>query len=204
MARPIGTHKLSKNVRENICKFIALGVSQESAAAQEGVSASQYWSWLRRGRAALATAQQRARETLPDGGSDLRDGAFVRLLERHELPYVELAAEVDAALGKAEAGYTLKIAKASDRDWRAAAWWLEKRRPDLYGSRESALARLEHDPAVMSNEEIVSELNELGFVQASVVEAPATALSAGEGKSPAPANENASEGRADDQAETAA
>lgn len=203
MARASGTHRLTKNVRENICKFIALGVSQESAAAQEGVSKSQYWSWLRRGRAALEDAMARARMALPEDGKQIADGAFAQLIDRNDLPFAELAASVEEAFGKAEAGYTLKIAKAADRDWRAAAWWLEKRRPDLYGNRETV--RIERDPAVMSNEELVSELNDLGFVQASVVEAQPSALSAGPAQNAAPANDNAAATGGDhDQAETAA
>lgn len=189
MARPTGTQKLTKNVRENICKFIALGVSQESAAAQEGVSRSMYWAWLRRGRNALEVAMTQAHRSLPEGGGQLADGAFAQFIEKPELPFAELAASVDEALGKAEAGYTLKIAKAADRDWRAAAWWLEKRRPDLYGQRETV--RIERDPAAMSNDELLSELNELGFVQASVVEAAApSALPAGSVTNSEPANGN--------------
>lgn len=203
MGRQIGTYKLTKNVRENVCKFIALGVSQESAAAQEGISKSVYWSWLRRGRQALEQAMGRAREHLPEDGKQLAEGVFARLIEQAEMPYAELAASVEEALGKAEAGYTLKIAKAADRDWRAAAWWLEKRRPDLYGNRETV--RIERDPTVMSNDELVDELNSLGFVQASVVEAQPSALSAGSGQHPAePANDNAAAGGDRDQAETAA
>jgi hypothetical protein len=191
MARPIGTHKLSKMVRENVCKFIALGVSQEAAAAQEGISKSTYWSWVRRGRAALEAAQIRARAAAPETGKQLADGEFLKLIDRIELPYAELAASVEEALGKAEAGYTLKVAKAADHDWRAAAWWLEKRRPELYGGRESS--RYERDPAQLTNEELVGELNELGFVQATVVEAaPAAELPAGSGQQPSePANDNA-------------
>ena len=175
MAYRAGRHHLAPVVCENICKFVALGVSQESAAAQEGVARDTFYRWLRRGRAALQDALERARKDVPDN-REPADSAVWKYVQAVDRPFVELAVGIETALGRSEAGYTLKIAKASDTDWRAAAWWLERRRPQHYGNRaELSIEREDRAPAALTNEEIAAELSALGFVQATVVEAVPTA-----------------------------
>lgn len=160
--------KLSHAIREQLCKFIALGVSLEAACEQEGIARSTFFEWLHRGRAAREDAEARALADAPSRSAPAASNAAVlKLLAATELPFVMLMASVEQALARAESGFALKIAKAADRDWRAAAWWLERRRPDAYGSRETV--RVERAPASMTNDELVTELQELGFVSAALV-----------------------------------
>lgn len=53
-----------------------------------------------------------------------------------------LVTAIENAEAEAEASYTAIIAKAAaePRNWTAAAWWLERRRPDEFARRE----KLEH------------------------------------------------------------
>ena len=160
--------KLSPALRENVCKFIALGVSPEAAAAQEGIARSTFYAWMQRGRAAIADLESRAVATRGDeqthGGTKQRDAALIELAARKDSPFVELVTAVEQALAVAEVGFTTKIRQAADRDWRAAAWWLERRRSECYGGRETI--RVERAPGNMTNDELVSELAALGFVPA--------------------------------------
>lgn len=48
----------------------------------------------------------------------------------------EFRAAVESAEAKAESYYVTIIHEAARDDWRAAAWWLERRRPDSYARRE--------------------------------------------------------------------
>lgn len=50
-----------------------------------------------------------------------------------EEPYAGLLVRVAEAEAKAEAGYVQAIALAAGTDWRAAAWYLERARPELWG-----------------------------------------------------------------------
>jgi hypothetical protein len=54
--------------------------------------------------------------------------------------WLERAAAFRSAVEKAEADaelrYTAIIATAASESWQAAAWWLERRRPDDYGRRD--------------------------------------------------------------------
>lgn len=45
----------------------------------------------------------------------------------------EFAAAVDRADAEAEGAMMEVINRAAPRTWRAAAWWLERRRPETYG-----------------------------------------------------------------------
>jgi transposase-like protein len=155
--------KLNHAIREQICKFIALGVSLEAACEQEGIARSTFYQWLRRGREALEDAEARARTDLRSSSApDVSKAAVLKLLAASDRPFVLLMAAVEQAQARAESDYVRKIAKAADKDWRAAAWWLERRRPDAFGNRETL--RVQRVPALMTNDELIAELQELGFV----------------------------------------
>ena len=96
--------KLTSEVVDAVTKAIADGVPQRTAAALAGVSESTLQNWLKAGR---------ERTTV----------AFVQFLER-----------VKKARAEAVAVAIANINRASRRDWRAAAWWLERMHPDQYGS----------------------------------------------------------------------
>jgi len=170
----IGRYKLNPTLRANICKFLAYGVSVECAAEQEGVTSQTFYAWLRRGRTAIADARAAWDAQHPDTDPDEAD--LLALIDPVRLEFVHLVTEVQRAYARAEGGYTRHIHQQAAKDWRAAAWWLERRRPMHYGSRAELL--IEHEdraPASMTNAEMVSELQSLGFVQATVVEAAPSA-----------------------------
>jgi len=52
-----------------------------------------------------------------------------------------LRTRVEKAEADAEVRFTAQVARAAgDDDWRAAAWWLERRRPKSYGRAQAAAA----------------------------------------------------------------
>ena len=177
--------KLTKPIRELICKYVGLGVSMQAAAAEAGIGASTFYGWLKRGREAIRRAEQEAQFLATSANNNgLSEDGYPnsrKLVPSRDIPYVLLAESIEQALGHAEVGFTLKIAKGAEHDWKAAAWWLERRCAQNYGSRSEL--RIEREPAMMTNDELISELHELGFVQMSVVEG-GTALALGRSDAP--------------------
>ena len=51
-----------------------------------------------------------------------------------------LRARVEKAEADAEVRFTAQVAHAAGDDWKAATWWLERRRPASYGRAQAAAA----------------------------------------------------------------
>lgn len=103
--------KFSEEVVQRICDVVAAGAPFETAAAYAGVSRQIYYEWLRKGREALAEPR------------------FRDFVERIELAMAQWEVR-DLAL----------IGKAAEEHWQAAAWRLERRKPEVYGKR----SRVDH------------------------------------------------------------
>lgn len=72
-------------------------------------------------------------------------------------PYSEFFEAIKKAEAAAEAKRIQQITKASDTDWKAAAWYLERRYPDRWGRRDRVSAEIEHSGEVVKREEISIE-----------------------------------------------
>ncbi len=110
MARP---SRLTPRLREQIALAVSSGTSYRAAAQSAGVAESTLHSWLARGR-----AEQGARRGAPG-----------------ERPYVKLLEAVEEASARAEVRAAALISRAAENDWRAAAWFLERRDPETFGRR---------------------------------------------------------------------
>lgn len=88
--------KLTPEVREKVLVAIRAGNYLEVAARYAGVSRSTLFSWLERGRKA-------------------RSGQFLDFLDA-----------VEGAIAQAEVQAVARISAASQLDWKAAAWLLER------------------------------------------------------------------------------
>lgn len=95
--------KYTVKAGDAICKLIEYGVTIEAAAESEGVSRKTIYNWRDAGRAGTSKAM------------------------------VRFAAQLERALAAAETRLTLNVINRAKDDWRAGAWWLERRRPDVYG-----------------------------------------------------------------------
>jgi transposase-like protein len=75
--------------------------------------------------------------------------------------YQSFVLDLDQALAKAEVGVTMHVVKAAQHDWRAGAWWLERRRPEHYGAKQTVV--LEKAPTEMTDEELDAALAKHGY-----------------------------------------
>lgn len=118
MAKAPTTQKRHKQEREKLFLALAQGLTREQACAYAGISMNKLRNWVKEAEALAATTDE-------TGFLD------------------ELAnAEATAALR-----WLSLIDTAAERDWKAAAWKLERRFPRSYGKAEAApqlTGKIEH------------------------------------------------------------
>jgi len=102
--------KLTPERFETIVRAIREGNTYRAAAGLAGVTESTLYNWLERGRKA-------------------RSGKYLEFLEA-----------VKKAEAEAEARHVRIVERAAAKNWTAAAWWLERRRPDDWSLKQ----RVEH------------------------------------------------------------
>jgi hypothetical protein len=115
----MGTGRPTKLTRKRaglIAEALRQGFPFELAAAMGGVTRMTLYNWRRRGERALEVAAQAG-----------------MAVHKREAPFAELAFSIQRALAEWELKQIQAIAEAGKRDWRAAAWLLERRYPDEYG-----------------------------------------------------------------------
>lgn len=91
-------------------------------------------------------------------GAGITEATYYRWLERGrqgEEPFESFLADVEQASAAATLNMLDTIRKAAETDWRAAAWFLERRFPDQWG-RHSRSSR-EDEVAVTESPEAVRE-----------------------------------------------
>ena len=100
--------KIVYEIIESLCDYIAQGFSYDKAATNSGISASTFFRWMRIG-------------SLPDAEQIYKD--LVR------------AVKEASEFSEFEALQLVRSAAIVDRNWKAAAWFLERRFPDRYGKQ---------------------------------------------------------------------
>lgn len=106
--------KLSITVEqtEQIAQLVELGCYREQACGQAGVSSRSLRRWITQAEI-----------------------AYEKGLTAESSPYIAFAEKILLAEAKAENRNVATIQGASKADWRAAAWWLEKKNPARWGDR---------------------------------------------------------------------
>jgi len=103
MSRPT---KITAELINEICENIAQGFTYDRAARNNGIAVSTFHDWMRKGREENAEP-----------------------IYRHLVEEVKIAADYS----EDEALQQVRSAAIIDRNWKAAAWFLERRFPKRYG-----------------------------------------------------------------------
>lgn len=133
MSRAGRPPKLTPEITEAVCDALRDGLSIEGACARAGISPATYYEYNKRGRDGDTRFTEFAAETA-------RARADV---ERRLIESVEWAAGERIRKRALGSGDAMEIIDEAERDWRAAAWLLERKYPGEYGARQ----RLEHTGA---------------------------------------------------------
>lgn len=108
--RPGRPSKLTPEVEEKLISALSVGAFRADAAAFAGIGVSTLYSWLERGEA------------------DQEQGVAS--------PFRALVAAVEAAEAKSDVDLLDLITQAAAKDWRAAAWRLERKSPTKWGNKQ--------------------------------------------------------------------
>lgn len=113
--KPGRPEKLTPELQQKIVDAIRMGAYIETAAAYAGINKSTLYDWMRRGARAKSGK------------------------------YKEFSNAIEKALAESEMRDLAVIAKASQENWQAAAWRLERKFPDRWGRRKakSEIAKIE-------------------------------------------------------------
>lgn len=107
--------KLTPEVQQRIINALRAGNYVETASHLAGVGRASVYRWIERGRAALE--REEAGDTLTDD----------------EERYAVFAQEVEEARAAAMARNVTLVNTAAQTTWQAAAWWLERTNPQMWG-----------------------------------------------------------------------
>jgi hypothetical protein len=115
-------------ITEAICLAVEDGCTVEHAAGAVGVSKTAVFNWLARGQEWADVSRR------PTYASGKKKGQ-PKPLPATERPYVEFLARYARAKDGATVWHLRNVARHAQNDWRASAWWLERRHPERYGNR---------------------------------------------------------------------
>lgn len=117
------THtKLTRAVADDICRRIRGHVTRVPAAEANSIDRRTLWHWLAEGVAAANCDVA--------GCSERHHGPANHDLTYQQFAEMVMRAEADAAFLAAG-----NVSRAMSKDWRAAAWWLERRLPEDFAER---------------------------------------------------------------------
>jgi len=122
--------KLTKELTEEIAKYLRAGNYIETTAALVGINRDSIYEWLKRG----AAEQER-----------LMKNPRARIRKREKI-FVEFSDTVKKAQAQSEAMLVGLVGKAAEKNWTAAAWRLERKFPDKWGRTERNVATAQDDP----------------------------------------------------------
>lgn len=112
--------RLNPKLKDNLITSIKLGNTLEAACGVVGLPYDTFAEWRQRGEGRHPT-----RKPLPD--------------------YVQFAQEVNQAIAEAQLRLIKRIHDASDNDWKAAAWILERRHPEHWSATQRVQLAVEQE-----------------------------------------------------------
>lgn len=109
---------LTRELAGQIVQLVEVGQYPAQAAVSVGIDRATYYNWMKRGREAHRTQKTGAP------------------LSQDEVPFLEFFDAVTRAGAKGIGRHVTIIALAAEKDWRASAFFLERRDPKRWGRRD--------------------------------------------------------------------
>lgn len=142
---------LNEDTQSKIVAALRAGNYFDVSCEYAGIAASTGFKWMARGRAEVA---RREKPSVKEGSKEWNaEQPFVEFLQAISRASSEVQVKNVALIQKAAEG---DEKKAIDPDWRAAAWFLERRHPKQWGKQVIEIVNEE-----ISDEERVAKLAQL-------------------------------------------
>lgn len=155
--------KLTPETRDAVIEAIEAGNTNKTAAALAGISEATLYNWLAKGKdeeppeglEELPTKELRAqaRKMKIKGASKLRrDDLLDAILKAHCI-HADFLERFELATATAHAKHVQNITQAALDDWKASAWYLERRDPENWGKRDRVQADVNHSGGIKTEHE---------------------------------------------------
>lgn len=139
--------KLSEENIKRICRLIREGNYDTTVLAIMGISQDTWYRWLREGEE-IADDETGMYDFIFDDSLPPADGAIARDRETLRLQ-LQFYVEIVKARAQAEANMLRRINTASQTQWQAAAWFLERKFPERWGREKmNATVKVDLSPYV--------------------------------------------------------
>lgn len=156
--------KLTPARKEKIIELISQGNTKEIAAAVAGITSQTLYNWIARGR----------EEEEPEGLEDMSNKNLKKLAKHHSIKgyskmnkeqlvenireaatiYRVFAEEMERAEAAGLAEHVRNVRTAGGEDWRASAWFLERRDPANWAKRERLQVDNNHSGSIDTNQKL--------------------------------------------------
>lgn len=138
--------KLTDEIMLKITSAVRAGNYMETAAVYAGVHKSTLYDWLKRGNAEIDYMLKNNKKAP----------------RKSEAIYVEFTDALELAMAESEMKDVAVI--MASRDYRAAAWHLEKRFPDRWGGKLTVDATMEHKGEVNHKHDVFVDIDQYAEV----------------------------------------
>ncbi len=134
--------KLTPTRAQRVCARLREGYVISAACKLSGIAEATFYNWSARGRREPASEFREFLESV-QYARDLAEDAALRVIMAAARPRtIRTVREVTT-----RTGVTIEVSESMVRgDWRAAAWYLERTRPEGYGRRRTIAA--EEEPRI--------------------------------------------------------
>jgi len=113
--------KLNDDLQKKIVDCVKAGNYIETASALAGINKSTLYDWLKRGEREKQRVAKNNRYRV----------------RKDEKKFVKFSNAIQKALAESEVRDLTNITRASERNWQASAWKLERKFPDRWGKKTS-------------------------------------------------------------------
>ena len=154
--------KLTTERKEVILQEIEAGATRELSAKLAGITEQTLYNWIKRGKEyepdeTLESMTKKellfkAKALEIKGAAKLKKDQLIEKIEEKEAIYFTFWQDLQRAEARAMKRHIDNIVRAGIEDWKASAWYLERRDPDNWAKRDRLQVDNQHSGSIETKE----------------------------------------------------